>query len=100
MEIIFTVEAKRDLDELREYLIPLSPSGLANVTAAIEQRLLLIAVHPRSGRPSPRAGVREAIEPRYGFLMPYWIGGKSIHILRIYRSQRAPLDYGKMRLLD
>ena len=45
MRIVFTLEAKRDLDELRSYLDPLSPSGLAAVTSAIEKRIVMLADH-------------------------------------------------------
>ena len=62
MIIVFTKEAKADLDELREWLLPLSPAGLANVTTALETKVRLIAVNPNIGRPTPRDDVREAIE--------------------------------------
>lgn len=93
LRISLTKEAKADLDQLREYLMPLSPQGLQNVVAALEKRVALTAEHPASGRPSPRADVREAIEPKYGFLIPYSVNGEVLHILRIYRGMRKPLDY-------
>ena len=68
MRIIFTEDAKSDLEELRRYLEPLSPKGLANVVAALERRIAIASENPRSGRPIPRPDVREAVEPRYGFV--------------------------------
>jgi toxin ParE1/3/4 len=71
MRIVFTKEAKRDLLELRRYLEPLSPKGLADVVATLERRIMIASENPRSGRPKPRPNVREAVEPRYGFVIPY-----------------------------
>ena len=97
MIIIFTKEAKADLYELRDWLAPLSPSGLANVTAALEHKIRLISDKPSSGRPTPRDNVREAIETKYGFLIPYWVKDDRLYILRIYRSKRKPLDYEALK---
>ena len=96
MRIVYTREAKADLDELRSYLAPLSPTGLANVVAAIEAKVILAAENPAIGRPSPRDDVREMIEPKYGFLIPYAVKMDRLFVLRIYRSTRTPLKYGEM----
>ncbi len=60
---------------------------------AIEKQVQLTAEYPGSGRPSLRDDVREAIEPRYGFLIPYMVIRDTLHVLRIYRGMRKPLDY-------
>jgi toxin ParE1/3/4 len=93
LRISFTIEAKADLDDMRDYLLPLNPQGLARVSSAIEACIKLVAEHPASGRPSPRDDVREAIEPRYGFLILYTVRGSVLYILRVYRGKRQPLDY-------
>ncbi len=96
MKIVLTSEAKSDLEELRAYLLPVSPSGLNNVVSAIENKLRQIAEHPSSGRISPRDDVREAIETRYGFLIPYLVKSDTLYVLRIYRGKRKPLDYDQL----
>jgi toxin ParE1/3/4 len=78
---------------LRDWLRPLSPRGLANVTAALGFKIRLLSENPTIGRPTPRDGGRETIEVKYGFLIPYWIKGEQLYILRVYRSNRKPLDY-------
>ena len=93
LRIQLTAEAKADLDQLRIYLGPISPKGLQNIVNAIETRIRLVAEYPASGRPSPRDDVREAIEPKYGFLIPYVLKGDTLHVLRVYRGVRRPLDY-------
>ena len=40
MKLVFTREAKRDLDELRAFLQPPSPKGLAKVVHSIELRII------------------------------------------------------------
>ena len=93
MKTVFSEAAKRDLDDLRAYLAPLSPSGLASVTAALLARIHSIPDNPNIGRRTPRDGVREVVEPKYGFVVPYCVKGEVIFVLRIYRSRRKPLDY-------
>lgn len=93
MEIIFTREAKQVLDDLRAYLEPLSPKGLASVVAALKARNRAVALNPRIGRPTLRDDVREAVEAKYGFLIPYHVRGTRLYVLRVDRSARKPLDY-------
>ncbi len=98
MEVIFTEEAKRGLDELRRYLEPLSPAGLANVALALEARIRAVADNPGIGRLTPRDDVREAVEARYGFLIPYYLRGSRLYVLRVYRSNRKPLEYETLKV--
>ncbi len=98
MQIIFTIEAKQYLEDLRAFLRPLSPSGLANVTRRLEECILPVPDFPKIGRPTPRAEVREVIETRYGFVIPYYFKGGNLYILRVYRTARKPLDYAAIKL--
>ncbi len=98
MNLVFTREAKRDLDDLRAFLQPLSPKGLANVVHSIELRISGGLSNPRIGRPTPRADVRELVESRYGFLIPYYVKNNVFYILRIYSARRKPLDYDTLIL--
>ena len=96
LRIVFTEAAMRDLYELRNYLRPVSASGLQRVTQSLENRIRLIADNPGLGRPTPREDIREAVEPKYGFLIPYLVRRESLFVLRVYRSARKPLDYAKL----
>ncbi len=93
MHAVFSTAALKDLHELRQHLALLSPQGLASVTAAIERRIQTLLAFPDSGRPSTHPDVREAVEPHYGFLIPYALRGDNLIVLRVYRSARKPLDY-------
>jgi toxin ParE1/3/4 len=98
MEIIFTREAKQDLVELRSYLEPLSPRGLANFVDTVEARIRAVAASPGVGRPTPRDDVREAVEAKYAFLIPYHVRGSRLCVLRVYRSARKAVDYQELNL--
>lgn len=97
MQIVFTLEAKGDLDDLRSWLQPLSPSSLMRVTARLEQCVRTIEANPLIGKPTSRENVRVFIEPRYGFDIPYMMRDETLYILRVYRTLRRPLDYMKLQ---
>ena len=54
--------------------------------------------NPRSRRPTPRPNVREAGEPRYGFVIPYTLIADDFYVLRVYRSKLRPLDYSELKM--
>ncbi|MBC8036222.1 MAG: type II toxin-antitoxin system RelE/ParE family toxin [Rhizobiales bacterium] len=98
MKIILTEAATADLAELRIYLEPLNPAGLRRVTQRLEKIIEAIPANPRIGRITSRNGVRELIEPRYGFLVPYAILNRTVFVLRLYRSRREPLNYETLKV--
>lgn len=98
MRLVFTVEAKRDLDELRDYLKPLSPKGFSSVVSKIRSRIEAGMANPRIGRPTPRDDVRELVDPKYGLIIPYYAKGGTFFVLRIYQGHRSPLAYEEMNL--
>jgi toxin ParE1/3/4 len=98
VKLVFTREAKRDLDELRAYLEPLSPKGLAHVVQSIELRVSAELANPRIGRPTPRQDVRELVESKFGFVIPYYLKGRTLYVLRVYNARRKPLDYDALTL--
>lgn len=90
MRLRFTADAVEDLRQLREWLIGRSPHGYRNVISALTKTMRTLPSHPQAGRPSERADIRELIESRYGFIIPYTIAGNTIWILRVYNARRAP----------
>jgi len=68
------------------------------VVAALEARIRAVADSPGIGRPTPRDDVREAIEAKYGFLIPYYVRGPKLFVLRVYRSARKPLEYESLKV--
>jgi toxin ParE1/3/4 len=98
MRLVFTVEAKRDLDELRDYLKPLSPKGFSSVVTHIRSRIEAGMANPRIGRPTPQDDVRELVDPKFGFVIPYYIKGENFFVLRVYQARRSPLAYEDLTL--
>ena len=85
-------------------LAPRPPRRSATRTSQNSQKenatvmLSIIPDNPRIGRMTLRDGVRELVEPKYGFLIPYVVKERKVFILRVYRSTRRPLDYDSLNL--
>ncbi len=93
MQIEITPLARIDLEELEDYLLELSPSGLKNVVADIKETIWSIPGSVIQGRPTPRDNVFEKLSPKYKYLIPYTIMDDTVYILRIYHPSRCPLKY-------
>jgi plasmid stabilization system protein ParE len=88
----FSEQALADLDEIRAWLRPRSPGGLQNVTRRLAGAVRSLVDHPDAGRPTTNPEIRELVEPRYGFILPYTVRGDTIWVLRVYSARRNPAD--------
>jgi toxin ParE1/3/4 len=93
MKIVITRRAILDLDNLRKYLAPKSPAGLRNVISALQKTIEDIPKSLSRGRATPHDDVWEKVVPKYGYIIPYYVRGETVFILRIYSSRRKSLDY-------
>lgn len=93
MRIRFTSHALQDLDDLKEWLRVKNPRGYNSVATQISKTIRPVAEHPHIGRKTLRDDIRELVEPRYGFIIPYTLHEGTIFILRIYSAKRYPLDF-------
>jgi plasmid stabilization system protein ParE len=98
MLLRFNQEALHDLSGLDAYFSDKSPQGLRNVITAIKKNFDLIELFPKSGKETDVKNVRISIEPHYGYVIPYYLKGEEIWILRVYNARRAPLDYTNLIL--
>ncbi|NRA88875.1 MAG: type II toxin-antitoxin system RelE/ParE family toxin [Rhizobiales bacterium] len=96
MIIEYTSPAIRDLEELRTYLAERSETGLRNVITDIQETALSVSHSLSKGRKTSHDEVFEKVSKKYGYLLPYYIKGNTIYILRVYHSSRKSLDYGKL----
>lgn len=96
MRIKITTSAAQDFEELRKYLAGRSHTGLQSVLADIEETIRSIPDNLLLGRATPRDDVRERITPKYRYLIPYYVRGDIVYILRVYHPKRAPLDYDRL----
>lgn len=93
MRIHITEKAVLDLQELEDYLLELSPSGLRNVVTDIKETIRGIPGNITQGRPTPRDDVFEKLTAKYKYLIPYTIKDNTLYILRVYHPSRRPLNY-------
>ena len=91
MRIRFTSQAMQDLDDLKEWLRLKNPAGFKSVASQISKTIQPLSAHPAIGRKTLREDIRELVEPRYGFIIPYTVIEDTIFILRIYSAKRYPL---------
>ena len=93
MKIVITRSAVLDLDSLRRYLAPKSPTGLLQIIDALQNSIEDILASLSRGRATPHDDVWEKVVPKYGYIIPYYVRGNTVFILRIYNSRRKPLNY-------
>src|ERR1700712_223179 len=93
MEFRFSRDAMADLDQMKQWLKPLSRDGYASVVGRLTGLIRKLNDHPSAGRRTSNPDIRELVEPRYGFIIPYTIRGDTIWILRIYNARRYPINY-------
>jgi len=96
MQLRFTRQALADLDELKAWLGPRSPKGHRSVAAALSRCIRKLGDHPDAGRLTAMPDIRELVEPRYGFVIPYTLRRDVIWILRIYSARRYPLNLSEI----
>ncbi len=90
MKLHFTPRAIADLEEIAEYLIPLSPPGALKVRHAIIDTLQNLVDFPRMGRRQTLDGVRKIGVRKYPYLVYYTVddGADEIIILTIQHASR------------
>ena len=78
MDLRFTPDALNDLRLLKEWLQPRSPAGHRNVVAALTRTIRILKHHPQAGRATEKPEVREIIERRYGYIIPYTVADGAV----------------------
>lgn len=97
MRVALSRRARADLIGISNFLASLNPQAARRVVQAIRRTMELIRDNPRSGHTVPGTDLREIIEPRFGYRIPYWLDEDHITILRIYHSSREPLRYDELK---
>jgi plasmid stabilization system protein ParE len=93
MRIIYTRKAKDDLDGIRAFYQPRSPSGLRNIVRDITGVVNDMPESVSKGRQTPHPDVWEKVSPKYGYVLPYHIHRGNLYVLRVYDNSRGELDY-------
>lgn len=75
--------ARRDFDDLVDYIAADHPIAAIEQGDEIEAQVSMLSDHPRMGRPGRVKGTRELIVVRTPFIAAYRIKGKYVQILRV-----------------
>jgi addiction module RelE/StbE family toxin len=89
MDIIWTPEALRDLQDIEAYIAEDSAMSAVEVV----QTIFLFATKqletfPHSGREGRVVGTLELVVPRLPYFIPYRVSKNQIDILRVYHTSR------------
>ena len=88
MKIVFSPEAKLDLDEIFDYILEDKPRVAQTVLNKIRQHINRLAKMPHLGRAGRVPGTRELVVSTLPFVIPYQVTGKTLEILRVFHTAR------------
>jgi toxin ParE1/3/4 len=91
MKVVYTAGARRDLDEIGDWLSDHYPTIAPAVERRIHSVIARIAQWPQSARRSAKyPGVRVVTIGRYPYKIFYRVTADAIEILHIHHSARQP----------
>lgn len=86
--IVWTGDARADLDAIRDYIGSRNPQAAARTAARVFRAVEQLTDMADLGRPGRIAGTRELIVAGTPYLVPYRLRRGRIEILRVYHSAR------------
>jgi toxin ParE1/3/4 len=93
MKIVYTAGARKDLEEIGDWLSDRYPTIAPAVERRIHNVIARIARWPQSARRSVKyPGVRVVPIGRYPYKIFYRVTAEAIEILHIHHSSRQPWD--------
>jgi len=91
MKVGFSRRAKRDLEEIFDYIATDNPAAAQRVRRAILDTVEVIATRPYLGIKNARSReLRSRLVTRYPYRVHYLVGDKEIFIVHIRHSAREP----------
>jgi toxin ParE1/3/4 len=78
MTIRFAARARRDLEEIREYLEMRSPAGARNVLRAIKDAVRFVGEHPLASEQTDDPAIRVKIVLAYRYKIFYRVRGGAL----------------------
>jgi toxin ParE1/3/4 len=88
MKIIWSPQARDDLEEIFNYLLEDNPSAALSVCERIEQQTKLLTNHPNLGRAGRVPGTRELVIANTPYIVPYRTRQNCLEIIRVYHGAR------------
>lgn len=95
MKVRVTFTARRDLNDIFDFLNRRSPRSAKKLLRDIEAAIELIAAYPKASPLTSEAGVRVKVLRRYQYLIFYQIRPDAIELLRVRHGARRTELRGK-----
>ncbi len=94
MKIAWTCKARKDLDEIFDYILAENPQAAADVLERIRLSTAHLEDHPGMGRPGRVEHTRELIIPGLLYVLPYITEADTITIVRvIHAAMQLPVSF-------
>ncbi len=87
MKLLWTIEARQDRRETRDYIARDNPAAALALDEMISAKARNLLAHPALGRPGRIAGTRELVVQRNHILI-YDVAGEDVRILRLLHARR------------
>lgn len=88
MIIVWAKPARTSFLAHMDYLLDRSPSGAANVSAAVMAQIKLLEQSPYMGRPGRVENTRELVISKYPYIVCYRVVVDIIEILYVHHSRQ------------
>lgn len=88
MRVRWLRRALRNLDEEAAYIAGDDPEAAARIVVRIASNVERLKNHPASGRPGRVPGTRELVVTGTPYIIPYWVRGETVEILRVFHGAR------------
>jgi plasmid stabilization system protein ParE len=93
MKLIVSPRAFRDTERIKAYLLERNPVAASRVARELEITIDRIMQFPESGQDQTKAGVKRAVERRFGHLIFYRYSESNalVEIITIRHGRRRPI---------
>lgn len=88
MVIVWTPEARRDLEEVHAYIAQDSLDRAIEIVEAIVVAINRLSTFPAMGRPGRKQGMRELVISRLPYKVPYRVRDDQVVIVRVLHTSR------------
>ena len=86
MRIRYRRAAKADLARIHAFIARKNPAAARRVIAEIRQQIREIGNFPEKHRPGFLEGMRELVDPKYGYIVVYALPGDLIDIVAVFHA--------------
>lgn len=88
MKVIWTARARVELDDIADYVAPISASAALALVRRLRQAGKQLGEHPHMGRPGRVDGSRELVVNGTPYILPYRVSDGRVEILAVLHTSR------------